>query len=106
MLMLVKDKCGNVIWISFGTEVVKFSNLLLPLLVLLIPQVTIMISVLLNKIRHRLREMLHAVWTHHEILHQMDHLVLEEIDPTPGENVIPQNVTGDPLTGNTENHLT
>ena len=105
--MLVEDKCGNVIWISFGTEVVKFSNLLLPLLVLLIPQVTIMISVLLNKIRHRLREMLHAVWTHHEILHQMDHpLVLEEIDPTPGENVIPQNVTGDPLTGNTENHLT
>ena len=28
----------------------------------------------------------------------------EEIDPTPGENVIPQNVTGDPLTGNTKNH--
>ena len=106
MLMLVKDKCGNVIWISFGTEVVKSSNLLLPLLVLRIPQVTIMISVLLNKIRHRLREMLHAVWTHHEIVHQMDPLVLEEIDPTPGENVIPQNVTGDPLTGNTENHLT
>ena len=106
MLMLVKDKCGNGIWISFGTEVVKFSNLLPPLLVLLIPQVTIMISVLLNKMCHRLREMPHAVWTHHEILHQMDHLVLEEIDPTPEENVIPQNVTEDPLTGNTENHLT
>ena len=106
MLMLVRDKCGNGIWISFGTEVVKFSSLLPPLLVLLIPQATIMIFVPLNKMLHRLREMLHAVWTHHEILHQADNLVLEENDLTPGENGIAQNVTGDPFAGNAENHPT
>ena len=57
------------IWISFGTKVVKFSSLLPPLLVLLIPQATVMIFVLLSKMLHRLREMLHAVRTHDKILH-------------------------------------
>ena len=106
MLMWVKDKCGNDIWISFGQEVVKFSSLLPPPLVLLIPQATIMNFVLLNKMRHRLREVLHAIWTHHEIRHQTDNLVLRENDLTPGENVIPQNAMGDPSVGRAENHIT
>ena len=84
----------------------EFSSLLPPLLVLLIPQVTVMIFVFLNKMLHRLRERLHAVWTHHEILHLIDNLVLEEDDLTPGENIIPQNVTGDPFAGNAKNHPT
>ena len=104
--MLVRDKSGNGIWISFDTEGVKSSSLLSPLLVLLSPQATIMTSVLLNEIIHRQRETLHAVWTNHEILLQIDNLVLEENDLTPGESVIPQNVTGDPSAGDTENHIT
>ena len=97
MWMLVRDECGNGTWINFGTEVRKFSNLLHPLLVPLIPQATMMGSVRLNKRRHRLREMRHrlgeichrlrevphAIWTGHETRHQMDHPVLEDIGPTP-----------------------
>ena len=106
--MLVRDRHGNGIWISFGTEVVKFSSLLPPLLVLLIPQAMILIFVLLNQMLCHLREMLHTVWTHYEILHPIDHLqdCLEENDLTQGENIIPQHVTGDPFSGNAKNHST
>ena len=100
--MSVRDKSGNGIWISFDTEVVKFSSLLPPLLVPQIPQAMIMVFVLLSKMLPRLREMLHVVWTHHEILH---HLVLEEkVILTPGENGIPQNASRDLFAGNAENH--
>ena len=39
-VMVVKDKFGNGIWTSFGTDLVKVISLLSPLLVLLIPQWT------------------------------------------------------------------